>query len=68
MEWIKYSNESKPKDYKDYLCIIVVPVWRYGGYQTRIMSLSWGRLGWECDDMIVAYWTEMPEIPKEIVL
>lgn len=68
MEWIKYSNESKPTMNKEYLCIVVIPG-SHGKYYTSVRSLYYSDYNeWNCDDMIIAYWTEIPELPKEIVL
>ena len=69
MEWIKYSKDSFPKKSGTYLCIVVAPE-LFGKYDVKIMSLYFSVLDWHwcCDNMIVAYWTEMPELPKEIVL
>ena len=68
MEWIKYDKKSKPKKNKEYLCVVVTPHSAYGGYQRRVVSLRWDDFSWSCENMIVAYWTEMPELPEEIVL
>lgn len=40
----------------------------HGEYYRRVMSLSYQYGQWVCEDMIVAYWTDMSELPEEIVL
>lgn len=66
MEWIKFTDSSRPKENKEYLCVVVIPS-AQGKYRTKVMSLYYN-YQWCCEDMIVVYWTEIPEIPKEIVL
>lgn len=67
MEWNVYNKNNKPKFDGEYLCIVIVPTC-YGAYHIRVMSLSYQYGQWSCEDMIVAYWADMPELPKEIVL
>jgi hypothetical protein len=67
MKWNLYSENSAPKFSGEYLCIVVTPSY-WGQYQRRVMSLSYQEARWVCEDMIVAYWADMPELPKEIIL
>lgn len=66
MKWNVYNENNAPKFSGEYLCIVVMPSC-WGEYHRKVMSISYqGK--WVCEDMIVVYWADMPELPKEIVL
>ena len=69
MKWIKYCEDSKPTTSGKYLCIVVSPE-GCGKYSIDIQSIYYYEAisEWMCADMIVVYWAEMPELPKEIIL
>lgn len=67
MKWNVYNKNNAPKFDDEYLCIVIMPSC-HGEYYRRVMNLSYQYGQWVCGDMIVAYWTDMPELPEEIVL
>lgn len=65
-EWKRYPV-NKPKDYGDYLCVVLIPD-DGGGYNRaqRVLYYEAGYVGkWHCEGMIVTHWQDTMCFPKD---
>lgn len=55
--------KQSPKQNGQYLCIVAVPKCG-GGYKTRQIVIQYTTIdGWNCDEMIILHWRELPPEP-----
>lgn len=64
--WKAY-RENKPKESKDYLCVILLTEFKGGDYVIEQAVLKYDVTfdGFDCDSgMAVLFWTECPKLPN----
>ena len=60
-------KSNKPKESKDYLCVILLTDFKGGGYSIEQIVLKYdvNTNSFDCDDGIaVLFWTECPKLPS----
>lgn len=63
-EWISVKKELPLKSGK-YLCHVIIPV-VHGGFRSRVLDIGFDlhSKSWECEDIIVTHWQDLPELPE----
>lgn len=56
------AMKEKPPMGGAYLCAVLVPN-QGGGFTVKQFVLRWDGYGWNCEDMIVIDWRELPPLP-----
>ena len=66
--WNEYRTD-KPKESKDYLCVILLPDFKGGGYsiEQAVLKYDVDTDSFDCDGcMAVLFWTECPKLPNHL--
>ena len=64
--WNEYRTD-KPKESKNYLCVILLPDFKGGGYsiEQAVLKYDADTDSFDCDGgMAVLFWTECPKLPS----
>jgi len=64
--WNNYKT-TKPKESKDYLCVILLTDFKGGDYsiEQAVLKYSINTSSFDCDSgMAVLFWTECPKLPN----
>lgn len=63
--WSAYK-ENKPKESKDYLCVILLTDFKGGGYsiEQAVLKYDVDTGSFDCDSSAVLFWTECPKLPN----
>ena len=64
--WSAYK-ENKPKESKNYLCVILLPDFKGGDYsiEQAVLKYDVDTDSFDCDGcMAVLFWTECPKLPS----
>ena len=64
--WNTYKT-NKPKESKDYLCVILLTDFKGGGYsiEQAVLKYDVDTDSFDCDGgMAVLFWTECPKLPN----
>ena len=68
--WNEYRTD-KPKESKDYLCVILLPDFKGGGYsiEQAVLKYDVDTDSFYCDGgMAVLFWTECPKLPNYLCI
>ena len=68
--WSAYK-ENKPKESKNYLCVILLPDFNGGGYsiEQAVLKYDVDTDSFDCDGcMAVLFWTECPKLPNYLCI
>ena len=68
--WSAYK-ENKPKESKNYLCVILLPDFNGGGYsiEQAVLKYDVDTDSFDCDGcMAVLFWTECPNLPNYLCI
>lgn len=64
--WNEYRTD-KPKESKDYLCVILLPDFKGGGYsiEQAVLKYDVDTDSFDCDGGVaVLFWAECPKLPN----
>lgn len=68
--WNKYRT-NKPKESKDYLCVILLTEFKGGDYaiEQAVLKYDVAFDGFNCDSgTAVLFWTECPKLPNYLAI
>ena len=68
--WNEYRTD-KPKESKNYLCVIMLPDFKGGGYsiEQAVLKYDVDTDSFDCDGcMAVLFWTECPKLPNYLCI